>query len=359
MFSQSGPVDSGEHDEFLNSHLLVFNYVMDRTHPALAHQVDVVEGLAKNFTSVTVLTGAHNYKPSFQNINVISTNWVPGKNVRNVLSFYYHFFQVIRRRNYSSVFSHMTLVQSSLVAPILRVLRIKHYVWYAHAKKTFFLSWTYFWVNAILTSTRGSCPLQGSKIVYLGQSINPQQFPPRKSLAFPLRKCVHVGRMDPSKNLELIISTIDAHRSTFSNLTLTLIGNPSTSTSQEYLQNLKETWAKEIQNGWLQFENAVPHSRVREKLLEHDIFIHAFSGSLDKSLLEATLTAMPVVTINQEYLNEFDYWGVENSALGSELNALLEFDQEKLFDGIEIRIQIALKNHSFVNWISNLLLILR
>jgi hypothetical protein len=357
--SSSGSLFSDEHGDFSNSHLLVMNYVMDKSHPALSHQVDVVEGLAKQFATVTVLTGANSYSPKIDNITVISSDWAQGKNLRNVLNFYYCFFLVIRRERYSSVFSHMTLVQSSLVAPILRILNIKHYVWYAHAKKTFFLSWTFFWANAIITSTRGSCPLQGKKVIYLGQSVDPVQFPQRNSLGFPLTKCVHVGRMDRSKNLEQIISTVERLRVTFPFLTLTLIGNPSTPDSSEYVTDLKHSWEKALDSGWLTFEHAIPRAQVPEKLLENDIFVHAFSGSLDKSLVEATLTGMPVVTINQEYINEFGSWKNGNNSLKIELTSLLEKSEGEVKREVHSRVLLGVNNHSFTTWILRLTSILR
>ncbi len=350
---------SDEQGDFSNSHLLVMNYVMDKSHPALSHQVDVVEGLAKQFATVTVLTGANSYSPKFDNITVISSDWAQGKNLRNVLNFYYCFFLVIRRKRYSSVFSHMTLVQSSLVAPILRILNIKHYVWYAHAKKTFFLSWTFFWANAIVTSTRGSCPLQGKKVIYLGQSVDPLQFLERDNLRFPLTRCVHIGRMDRSKNLDEIISVVDSLRVRFPLLTLSLVGNPSTPDSVNYVSDLKSSWEKALKNGWLTFEVAIPRAQVPAKLLENDIFVHAFSGSLDKSLVEATLTGMPVVTINQEYVNEFGSWNNGDNNLNTELRALIEKSQNEVKKEVHARVLLGVKNHSFATWILRLTSTLR
>ena len=359
MDSSSDSVFSGEHDDFLSSNLLVLNYVMDRTHPALSHQVDVVEGLAQHFETVTVLTGSNSYSPGYPNIKVISSDWTQGKNLHNVLKFYFRFFLVIRRKRYSSVFSHMTLVQSSLIAPILRILNIKHFVWYAHAKKTLFLSWTYFWSNAIITSTRGSCPLQGKKIIYLGQSVDPVQFTQRNNLGFPLTKCVHVGRMDQSKNLGEIISTVDELRVKFPVLTLTLVGNPSTPDSIEYLTDLQDSWKKAMNSGWLTFEHALPRAQLPEKLHENDIFIHAFSGSLDKSLVEATLTGMPVVTINREYINEFGSWKNGGYSLKSELTTLLEKSEDEVKREVNTRVLHGVKNHSFTTWILRLTSILK
>jgi glycosyltransferase involved in cell wall biosynthesis len=357
--SASDSRNSSQTEDFSSSHLLVLNYVMDRTHPALAHQVDVVEGLAKYFASVTVLTGTSNYKPLPGNISVISTNWIPGKNIGNILRFYYHFFSVIERRKFSSVFSHMTLVQSSLIAPILRILQIKHFLWYAHAKNSIYLGWVYFWCQGVLTSTRGSCPINGRRVTYLGQSIEPNLFKENAICRFPLQKFVHIGRQDPSKNLELIIQVAAKLRVRYPALSLELVGNPLGPESEAYLSNIKSTWGKELEEGWLTIESAVPREMIPEILMRNDLFVHAFMGSLDKSLIEATMTTIPVVTLNHEYIREFGSWSKDSYSLESELESVLNLNAQEVFDVTRERRLRAIANHSFSKWILSLTKILQ
>jgi hypothetical protein len=183
---------------------------MDKSHPALSHQVDTIESLAAEFNSITVLTGYSNWVPTFDNIRIVSTSWNQGQNIRNVLRFFKGFFAVIFTTRFTSVFSHMTLIQTSLVAPILRIMGIPHYLWYAHAQNSSYLKWAHFWVTRILTSTPGSCPLSGAKVSYLGQAIDQGLFIFKSDLNYPLKRCVHVGRLDPSKNVNLIISSVNA-----------------------------------------------------------------------------------------------------------------------------------------------------
>ena len=106
--------------------LLILNYVMDPVHPALAHQVDVVESLAPNFNSVTVLTGFSNYQAKAPNVEIISTNWHEDRNIQNVLNFYLKFFKLLITRKFNLVFSHMTLIQSFLIAPFSKMRSEEH-----------------------------------------------------------------------------------------------------------------------------------------------------------------------------------------------------------------------------------------
>ena len=337
-----------------SDNLLVLNYVMDPAHPALAHQVDVVEALALRFSTVTVLTGKSAWVPTASNTRVFTSNWQPGQNIRNIYRFYLIFIQLIRQYEFVAVFSHMTSVQSCLAGPLLRLLKIHHCLWYAHAKNSAILKFAYFWVDKLLTSTGGSCPLSGNKILYLGQSINQEKFKPQRTVRQPLRKFLHIGRADPSKNLTLIIETVSQFRNSDRDIRLELVGNASGVRQQSELEKLKQIWADAVQQGWLLFSPAIPRAEISNLLNQHDVFIHAFEGSLDKTLIEATMTNMPVVTINQEYINEFGSWGKWPVSLESELGALLSSDQKEIDKQIRKRTSKAIEKHSSGIWISNL-----
>ena len=139
-----------------SDNLLILNYVMDPAHPALAHQVEVVEALALKFSAVTVLTGKSDWVPTASNIRVFTSNWLPGQNIKNIYKFYRIFLELIRENKFVAVFSHMTTVQSCLVGPILRLRGINHFLWYAHAQNSGILRIAHFWVTKLITSTPGS-----------------------------------------------------------------------------------------------------------------------------------------------------------------------------------------------------------
>jgi glycosyltransferase involved in cell wall biosynthesis len=327
---------------------------MDSAHPALAHQVEVVEALAFRFSTVTVLTGKSDWVPTASNIRVFTSNWQPGQNIRNIYRFYLIFIQLIRQYEFIAVFSHMTSVQSCLAGPILRLLKIHHCLWYAHAKNSAILRIAYFWVDKLVTSTDGSCPLSGKKILYLGQSIDQEKFKPERTLRPPFRKFLHIGRADPSKNLTLIIETVSQFRNSDRGIRLELVGNASGVRQQSELEKLKQIWTDGVQQGWLLFSPAIPRAEIPNLLNQHDVFIHAFEGSLDKTLIEATMTNMPVVTINQEYINEFGSWGKWPVSLEGELGALLSSDQQAIDKQIRKRACKAIEKHSSGIWISKL-----
>ena len=338
--------------------LVIFNYILDENHPALAHQVEVVEALSQYFEKIVVVTGSLNWIPTENRIQVISTNWIPGQRIRNVVKFYNRLFKVLVREKRFVVFSHMTLIQSFLAAPILKLTRNPHFLWYAHKQDSLMLRMVCFASSGVITSTRGSCPIQNKKIFYIGQSIDESRFSREFPVQPPLTKFIHIGRADPSKNLELIIETIHKLRSNYPDFTLTFIGNPSTREYSSHYKDLQKKWGSAVTEGWLTFKDATPRKYIPLIFSENQIFIHAYSGSLDKTLIEATMAGLPVATINKEYRNDFGSWGSESANLFFEIIGILAMDLMALKREVERRRSLAIKLHSLEHWVDSLTSIL-
>ena len=338
--------------------LVIFNYTLDETHPALSHQVEVVEALSQYFEKIVVLTGSLNWIPTNNSIQVISSNWIPGQSIRNVIKFYNRLLKVLVREHRFVVFSHMTLVQSFLAAPILKLTRNPHFLWYAHKQDSLMLRIVSFASSGVITSTRGSCPIQNKKIFYIGQSIDELRFSREFPVEPPLTKFIHIGRADPSKNLEIIIETIHKLRSNYPDFTLTFIGNPSTREYSDLYQDLQKKWGSAVTEGWLTFKDATPRRHIPLILSENHIFIHAYSGSLDKTLIEATVAGLPVATLNKEYRNDFGSWRSDSANLFFEIMEILAMDLMELKREVERRRNLAIKLHSLEHWIASLTSIL-
>jgi galactokinase/mevalonate kinase-like predicted kinase len=97
-------------------------------------------------------------------------------------------------------------------------------------------------------------------------------------------------------------------------------------------------------------------------LSEHDCFIHACDAAIDKVILEATISKLPVITINQEYLKEFGSW--QSSAyvsflkLEDEIKSIINFSEADLVKEVERRYLLAIEKHALSGWVDRLLKIL-
>ena len=344
------------------THLLVINYAMDEKSQVFSHQVDVVNKLADKYDQVSVLTGLiGTYKVS-SNVKVFSCNWIPGKRFTSLFRFMMKFLQLLGSNKFTCIFSHMTSVQSTFISPITRVLRIRHYLWYAHTSDNIYLQISRQLTNGIITSTPGSCPIKGRKVYAIGQSVDSKVFDRKLELEAPIIKLIHIGRFDPSKNIESIVAEIKQLRDEHPGLKLNIIGSPSSNKFQHYMESVKSKFMADVQIGWLTFTPAIERIKLPDELKKNDCFVHAFQGSLDKTLVEASLAAIPVVTVNKEYLKIFGKWSNGNSdnqiTLTSELRFILNLDATAITKEVDRRYEIARTNHDMEGWINRLVNVL-
>jgi glycosyltransferase involved in cell wall biosynthesis len=247
----------------------------------------------------------------------------------------------------------MTEVQSLLLAPFTKVRKKPHFLWYAHAHPSKFLLAAFFLVDGVVTSTSGSCPVRGKKVFKIGQAIDSGNFYRPNLKLDPLNKFCHVGRFDESKGIMQIISAVSVVRKSKNDVKLTLVGSPSNQLQQKYATRIKLESEKKNYSTWVTFTGAMKREEIPSFLESQDVFVHAYKGSLDKTLIEATLLGLPVVTVNEEYLDIFGSWAKNypsNIELGSELDYLIDLDSASRRTEIIRRQTIALSEHSLSSW---------
>lgn len=333
------------------STLLILNYVMCERDSIFGHQIGIVRELSNSFQEVIVITSKFGHGNLPSNVRVLETGWGSQSTFLSVFRFLKIAIKVLGANPNLVVFSHMTEVQSALLAPLTRFFKIKHFLWYAHASKSIYLIWCHKLLDGILTSTKGSCPISSQKVIVVGQSIEQEfQGAPR----IPERshsKFIHVGRLDPSKNIPALIETVSYFRSLGFDFSLTLVGASSRG-NEKYFQKIESAHLKVPEDDWLNLAGAVTRNELPGILRSFDYFLHAFVGSLDKSILEATYSGIPVITINPEYLAIFGPWG--NSypvTLQSEISAILSLTDETIEKKLFERAQTVKTFHSREHWL--------
>ena len=177
----------------------------------------------------------------------------------------------------------------------------------------------------------------------------------------PIRS-TQIGRLDPPKNLDKIIDLLFNSENLVHSYRLLQIGSPSSLKFNGFKEEIFRKHRKLIDSGSLKIASSIPRRDIPKQLSESDVFIHAFQGSLDKALVEATMTGLPVVTINHEYRKIFGGWTSDPEAsLQQELEgylSLIEGDYDMKSE-LHRRNMIALTSHSQDHWVSALAEILQ
>lgn len=328
---------------------------MDLDSALLSHQIEVVDLLADRFARVRVITGKVGTELVKKNVEVIETTWVQGKSIRNLYNLYFKALPIILRGDYDVVFFHMTDVQCAFLSPFIRLRRKNQYLWYAHTYNSIYLRWASKWVNNIITSTKGSCPIKSKKVLTIGQSINPRVFSPISFDELNFDKLIHIGRFDKSKKIDHLIHCAKSLRTEFPSIELTIIGSPSDEKVSGWERDVQVQYADSISEGWLFFMRSIPRAEIPNFLRKSGVFIHAYLGSLDKSIIEATMLRVPVVTLNSEYIAEFGSWSNNSTiTLQEEFRALRALSRQNLDKELERRLDISKIRHSSLNWLDKL-----
>ena len=339
--------------------MLVLNYVMDEENQLLSHQAEIVNLIAREFNHISVLTGRIGKVDIPSNVTLKSYSWVRGKKICNILNLIKSFMLIKKSNDISVIFSHMTLMQSLIILPLTKYLRIKHYLWYAHKSKNMYLQLSYRFFDGLITSTRDSCPVKNGKVYPIGQTINAEKFMPKNLIDYPIQKLVHIGRFDPIKNISEIIRVVEKSRVHFPDLTLDIIGSASSINSVKYEQEVKSQFLHSTTQGWLKFFPGVPREEIPYLLEKSHAFIHSCNAALDKVILESNLSNVPVITSNEEFIKSFGAWTESDNLTGvnllDELHAALKTPKLELQKIINQRYQETLSNHELSGWTTRLL----
>jgi glycosyltransferase involved in cell wall biosynthesis len=345
---------------------------MNQNHPIFAHQQEIVNELCKYFSNVHVISILDNHEISCNSLDLkfshCALGWDELGKVAKVWNFTKIFVACLYKFRPHVVFFHMTELPAALTFPLLSFTRIRRVLWYAHTSNSFYFKIASRFSSRVATSTLSSIPISfrhNKKLTTLGQSINQNHFLRSRSLATyngNPTNFIHVGRLDYSKNIQRICETFLNYAQVHTRAKLFLVGT-QTKKNTTYLNEIKSKFQHSIDLNLITFSGHVPRRSLPAEYEKSDVFLHAFEGSLDKSLVEATFMKIPVVTTNQGYINEFGSWQDPSAHkyvidLDVELSSLIHSAPNSVNEELERRYLIAVKRHSLDSWIKKLVGIL-
>jgi glycosyltransferase involved in cell wall biosynthesis len=172
-----------------------------------------------------------------------------------------------------------------------------------------------------------------------------------------IRTVIHVGRLDPSKQVAEVVQTFLDVFGYRKDVRLFLIGEP-TPGNENYLEGLKKSFRNEIELGQIVFVGALNKRGVMQEMSNADLLMHAYQGSLDKVLVEAVLMELPIVSSNSEFNAIFGsssnpLGDSTNDSLDSQCKQFIGSSPEDILEIVQKRRALAMAQHSLSSWISN------
>lgn len=347
----------------------MFVYSLDELDPVFSHQVSILRKLSPYFSTCTVFTfqNSHDMADLPLNVKAIRVPWSSTFKINRVFNLLRLLFKEVWGGKPNLVFSFMTETQSAIVGPFLRIFRVPQVLWYAHQSNSLRFKLAHIFSSIVLTSTAGSIPRVTSKVKVVGQMIDSEKFifkhgsSPKDTSEL---KLVHVGRLDPSKNIGIICQVFEQINNFLPNSTLHFYGKASIK-HKERLETTKSAFSDAINNKRIVFHGSLHREKLPSMLSSFDFFIHGYEGSLDKSLIEATMVGVPVITCNVEYHREFGLWNSKTQNAGdvseillSEFEGIKRLNKSELLRILENRRLKAVACHSLEHWAQSVVTIL-
>ena len=228
-------------------------------------------------------------------------------------------------------------------------------LWYLHKSLTWKLVLANMLANTVFTAHSDGYPIKSSKVMVTGHGINISLFDNTSKKARN-DECtiLTVGRISDSKNLVILVkSAILLQQKINKKVNFLVVGEAYLGSDKKYLEDLKKYIKDESVEGMVKFIGKVPHEEIFNYYNQSDVFLNASrTGGVDKAVLEAMISGLPVITSNTAFKNILpDNCLFEDGDLDGLVEKMVKY---KEID-IEVLKDIVIKKHSLENTVSQII----
>jgi glycosyltransferase involved in cell wall biosynthesis len=270
--------------------LLIITQKVESTDPILGFFHRWIEEFAAHVDHVTVIgqaVGAHTL-PSTVSVHSLGKEKKSMK-IGQILRFWSLLWKL--RREYDTVFVHMTPIWVLLGAPLWIILRKPIFLWYEARGGGWVLPLALPLARRVFSATDYGLPRKTVKRIITGHGIDVDRFTPSPS-SREQGLIVTAGRTTRTKHLEHILS---AFKQLPSSYRLFVAGGPITPEDHRVLAALREQMedlgiSNRVVIDW------VDPANMPGLLQKADLVLHACGGGLDKIVLETMACGTPIIS---------------------------------------------------------------
>jgi len=331
--------------------VLVVNHTLDSSDSLLGHQLGVANAINREFQNFFVFTSTPPGSKEVTEFDYFVSSHHSRFRLVKACKLTRDFLKVLIHFRPDLVFFHMTPKHCAIFTPLLKLLKIKVFLWYAHKSIPCSLYISSKIVDKILTPSKGSVSIKSSKIHITGHHVDYDFFYARPKLDLG-ENAISVGRLDVSKRITEMIEAVSACKTKGLNLNYRLIGKPSSRKDSEYME---ANYFRAVEEGISFWADEIPSKLdLRDAIQKSDIFIHAALGSLDKAPIEALMAGLPVASVSEEFVRDFGTWSdLFPVTLDQEIEAIYSLSSEMRTSCVANKQKIASEIHSLSRWALN------
>src|SRR3989344_5339455 len=344
--------------------LLIITQKVDVNDDVLGFFIEWIRKLASKVEQVIVICLFKGKYDLPDNVKVFSLGKEEGASKLKYLKHFYEYIWKLRT-NYDSVFVHMNPKYVVLGAPFWKMWGKKIVLWYAHGHIPPALKLADKLTDIAVASTpEGYRVPYTKKLKVIGQGIDTERFRPRdkRGETGDKFKIVSVGRITPSKDYETLIEAAEILKNDGVKFQIEIAGQPATGNDIEYMKKLKNALENKKMTDMFQFVGPIANKDLSPFLWSADLFVNmSHTGSLDKAILEAMATGLPVLTCNEALINVLGNYSdqlmfpkKDDKALAEKINFLMKMPiDRKETTSYDMR-RIVVENHNLDGFIDKL-----
>jgi len=279
--------------------LLIVTQKVNRHDPVLGFFCRWIEEFAKRCKFVTVIClemGEYDLPINTKVLSLGKENKY--SRVRYIIHFYKYIWR--ERKNYDAVFVHMNQEYILFGGLFWKFCGKKIVMWRNHYAGNILTDISSLLCNRVFCTSRYSYTAKYKKTQIMPVGINTEMFRPHPQILQISRSILMLGRVSPSKNLDLIIAALGKLKELGVSFSADIYGDALTK-DKLYFESLRQEVKKLNLEEQTFFYSGVSNEKTPNIYRVHQIFINASpTGMYDKTILEAAACGCQVLAVSAD-----------------------------------------------------------
>jgi glycosyltransferase involved in cell wall biosynthesis len=303
--------------------LLICTQIVDKNDSILGFFHAWIVEFSKNFDSVIVICLKEGEHKLPSNVRVLTLGKEKGfSRIKYIFRFYSYIWS--QRNHHDCVFVHMNPEYVLLGGIFWRLMRKRIGLWYVHKSVTMTLRIAIYFVHHVFTTSPESFRIETDKRLEIGHGIDTELFAPSVHSKSETLRVITIGRISATKHIAEMIDAVSILSSQNEIVSLSIVGEPITILDHKYDQELRENIERKGLSEKIIFKGVIQHHLISKELRQADVFLNlSETGSMDKAVLEALASGIPVVTSNEAFRSLLEPLGLFVSLSNTEDTALV------------------------------------
>lgn len=287
------------------SKLLIMTQIVDAEDTSLGFMHSWIERFAKDWESIVVIclkAGKYNLPA---NVKILSL----GKehNLKKISLLKNFLIYIWKERNkYESVFVHMNQEYVLIAGLWWRAIGKKVYMWRNHYAGTLLTKLAIFISNVVFCTSEYSFTAKYKKTIIMPVGIDTEFFKPDKDNLKLEKSILFLGRIAPSKNIDLLIESLNVLKKGGGVFKCSIYGN-YLDKDKDYYESLLQKIRDFNLDKDISFMGGIAFKDLPEVYNKHKVSINlSKSGMFDKTMFESMACGTPLIACNKSLQDHID-----------------------------------------------------